>query len=229
MINLVNFLLLLEKIIDYNKKNIDKGNTPSQIYNICSCIRETFCLSYNIRKDNDLYLYFQSDNVLIKFQGNRLKFLGPDERSQALLLNKAIVKTKQPNHSRGEKWIESTPGIYVRSLKSNRSLILYLKSMDLKNLIMVFDAINLFELAFLAHTYDYPKIKKLENIKDLKNSFVIIPINTFDQVKLLKLIAQIFPSMLEKITIATLNKIKTDGDKILYINFQIDKKGNKIL
>ena len=221
---MVNFLLLLEKIVDYNKKDIDKGNTPSQIYNICSCIRETFCLSYNIRKNNDLYLYLQSDNVLIKFQGNMLKFLGPDERSQALLLNKAIVKIKQSKYSKAKKWMESTPGIYAIRLKSNRSLILYLKSMDLKNLILLFDEINLFELGFLAHTYDYPKIKKLENIKDLKNSFVIIPINTFDQVKLLKLIAQIFPSMLEKITIATLNKIKTDGDKILYINFQIDKK-----
>ncbi len=223
MINLVNFLLLLEKIVDYNKKDIDRGNTPSQIYNICSCIREAFCLSYNIRKNNDLYLYFQIDNVLIKFQGNRLKFLGPDERSQALLLNKAIVKTKQSKHSRGEKWMESTPGIYGMSLKSNRSLILYLKSMDLKNLIMVFDAINIFDLGFLAHTYDYPKIKKLENIKDLQNSFLIIPINTFDLIKLLKLIAQIFPSMLEKITITALNKIKTDANKILYINYQIDK------
>jgi len=89
---LANFLLIIEEIIDFTKKDIDKGYTPPLIYKICSCIREAFCLSYAIRKNNNLYLYFQKEKILIKFEGSRLRYLGPDERSQALLLKKAFEK-----------------------------------------------------------------------------------------------------------------------------------------
>ncbi len=94
---MVNFLLLLEKIIQYNKEIIDKGLTPKKIYELCSCIRETFCLSYSIRKDNNLLLYFQKEHILVSFIGEALRYLGPDERSQALLLEKALNKANRIN------------------------------------------------------------------------------------------------------------------------------------
>ncbi|MFX1531798.1 MAG: hypothetical protein ACFFBC_11850, partial [Promethearchaeota archaeon] len=92
---MVNFLLLFEKIIEYTKKQINKGLTPQKIYELCSCIRETFCLSYSIRKNNNLYLYFQEENLLLSFIGKKLRYLGPDERSQALLLLKALTKLQE--------------------------------------------------------------------------------------------------------------------------------------
>ena len=85
MINLANFLLIIEELINYTKEDIDKGHTPLYIYALCSCIRETFCLSYAIRKNNTLYLYFQEEKILIKFEGSNLRYLGPDDRSQSLL------------------------------------------------------------------------------------------------------------------------------------------------
>ena len=93
MINLANFLLIIEEIIDFTKKDIDIGYTPPLIYKICSCIREAFCLSYAIRKNNNLFLYFQKEKILIKFEGSRLRYLGPDERSQAILLKKVLDKS----------------------------------------------------------------------------------------------------------------------------------------
>ena len=56
MINLVNYLLLIEDIPYFTKEDVDEGLTPLDVYKICSCIRETFCLSYSIRKQNNLYL-----------------------------------------------------------------------------------------------------------------------------------------------------------------------------
>jgi len=88
---LVNFLLFVKNIASYSKSDIDKGNTPLDVYKLCSCIRESFCLSYAIRKNNNLYLYFQNEHILIKFEGRTLRFVGPDERSQALLLEKALI------------------------------------------------------------------------------------------------------------------------------------------
>ena len=104
MIKLVNFLLFLENTINYDKRDIDEGRTPPLIYKICSCLREAFCLSYAIRKNNNVYFYFQRDHVLIKFDGKELRYLGPDERSQALLLEKALKKQTTSNL---DKWSPS--------------------------------------------------------------------------------------------------------------------------
>ena len=116
---MVNFLLLFEKIINYSKKDIDKGKTPLNVYKICSCIRETFCLSYAIRKDNVLYLYFQKEHVLIKFEGQTLRFLGPDERSQAILIKKALNKIYEKFDNENNKWVKSTPGIFGKRFSNN--------------------------------------------------------------------------------------------------------------
>ncbi|MFX1311284.1 MAG: hypothetical protein ACFFHD_01555 [Promethearchaeota archaeon] len=120
---MVNFLLLIKEINYYNKNGIDKGNIPIIIYKLCSCIRETFCLSYSIRKSNNLYLYFVKEYVLIRFKGKNLRFLGPDERSQALLLYKALNKAKHILSPDYERWYESTPGIYIKIYSDNNTFI----------------------------------------------------------------------------------------------------------
>ena len=229
MIKLVNFLLLIERIIDYKKKDIDEGKTPPLIYKICACIRETFCLSYTIRKNNNLYLYFQSENILIKFEGSKLRYLGPDERSQTLLLKKALDKANQLINSEDKNWIKSTMGIYAMSLKSDQSFMFYLNSMNIKNLILIYDSISPHKLSFLAHTYEYHEIKKLKNLENLNEIFFLLPINISNNIliEFIKLLVQIFPSLLENITLTSLNKIKAIEDKILYINFKIDQEFNE--
>ena len=85
-------------------------------------------MSYSIRKENILFFYFQKKPVLIKFVGAELKFLGPDERSQALLLLKAFEKMANTTIDY-ENWIKSTPGIYYRQFQDDKSIITYLESM----------------------------------------------------------------------------------------------------
>ncbi len=224
---MVNFLVLIAKIIDFTKNDIDKGNTPSEMYKICSSIRTSFCLSYDIRKNNTLFLYFQEDKVLVKFEGNQLRYLGPDERSQALLLNKALNKIDQYKNLSNMDWIKSTPGIYVKTFQNDHSFILWLKSLNLKHVACISNSnFNfIFEFPFLAHTYDFPKITSFSNLENLVENFFIISINSHDNsllIKFLTSLVKVFPSMLEHITLTPLNKITAIEDKILHINFQID-------
>ena len=124
LIILVDFLLLIETIQGYTKHEIDRGLTPLNVYTICSCIRESFCLSYSIRKENNLLLFSYEKLHLIKFQGDKLRFLGSDERSQALLLNKALQLVNQQNIS--ERWTKSTPGIFVRKFENMPKFITFI-------------------------------------------------------------------------------------------------------
>lgn len=45
---------------------------------------------------------------LIRFEGSRVRYLSPDERSAASLIKKALEKKAQ------EFWTESTPGVSIR-------------------------------------------------------------------------------------------------------------------
>ncbi|MFX1383005.1 MAG: hypothetical protein ACFFBP_11235 [Promethearchaeota archaeon] len=220
---MADFLLFFEKFHDYDKIDIDKGNTPPEIYKICSCIRNTFCISYGIKKKNNLFLYFQKDKALIKFSGNKLRYLGPDERNQALLLKKAFDKLNNEILFKSNDWVESTPGIYVKKLNNAHSIVSFLNKLNLNKITFISDLISPFNFGFLYHYFDVPNIKKFKQVKNLKEQFFIIPSNKTTMINLLRNIVQSYPSMLEFITIATLDKIKTISDKILYINFQIDQ------
>ena len=124
-------LLFLEKITDFDRKDIDKGDTPPEIYQICSSIRTAFCTSFGIKKENNFYIYFQQERVLVKFSGERLKYLGPDERNQAILLKKAFDKLIAGNGLNNNDWIDSTPGIQIRKLTESSSLPSFLHTLNL--------------------------------------------------------------------------------------------------
>lgn len=213
---MVNFLLVLEKIVHYSKKDIDKGNTPLKIYKICSCLREAFCLSYAIRKENSLYLYFQKEHFLIKFEGKSLRYLGPDERSQALLLNKALIKIYQNFNSLNNRWIKSTPGINVKKFSNTLEFFEYFNSIsNRKNILILKNA---------------QKPRKNKILRNLDEIFALIKesdyfiIATYEIQKNNKSIIEMFKKI-KDITILSLSMIKSMADKILYINFRKDKQG----
>lgn len=210
---MANFLLTIEEIIDFTKKGIDKGYTPPLIYKICSCIREAFCLSYAIRKNNNLYLYFQKEKILIKFEGSRLRYLGPDERSQAILLKKVLDKNISIINSNGYKWIKSTPGIYSKSFLDDSSFIDYLVSSVQDPIIFVFDEVDNMDES------NIPEIKNINTLENLGDNFYIIPTYPFSKnINIIKLMLS-----LTNIKLVTLTKIRSVQDKILYINYLIDK------
>jgi len=213
LIRLVNFLLLFEKIIKYSKKQIDKGLTPLKIYELCSCIRETFCLSYSIRKNNNLYLYFQKENLLISFIGNKLRYLGPDERSQALLLLKALTKLQEIDSQSKTEIIKSTPGIYVKNFQEESSFLQYFNTLINGSVYFIIDYVKSINKDISVQTFKN-EIEKIE-----ESDFYIIPnyITTTDKKHLIKRFTE-----MKNINFLSLSKIKPIENKILYINFRKD-------
>ena len=223
---MVDFLLYYPTVPEYDKVKIDQGATPPEVYKICSCIRETFCLSYGIRKENNLYLFIQDKNIIVSLIGNKLRYLGPDERSQALLLNKALEKAQDNSKVKNDKWVESTPGIHVKHLNDVNSFLLFLNSLNSQRFLIFCDPISLYDMPFLYHTFDFPKIKKLEQLKHLRDSVFFFPSNNQVLSEFLKSLVHIFPSSLEHATLVPLKRIKSMEEKILYVNYQIDQLGN---
>ena len=211
---MVKFLLLIKKITQYNKGIIDKGLTPHKIYELCSCIRETFCLSYSIRKDNNLYLYFQNEHILISLIGKTLRYLGPDERSQALLLEKALRIAKGIDIKLiGEKK-QSTPGIYASKFFDHLSFLLSIKSEVIGNVYFI--------------TEDNEFIIKEREIFPLNLNFesflddVLFILPTYEISNKGSEFLDLFKDM-KNIKFFSLSKIKQIENKILYINYRKDQ------
>ena len=212
---MVNFLLLLENVIEYDKKTIDRGLTPQEVYELCSCIRETFCISYSIRKDNNLYIYLQNFHNLISFIGKELRFLGPDERSQALLLYKALKIARENQYLTEKRITESTPGIYVTKFLNDLDFIGYMKSKIRGFYYNLIDR----EKPIKDQLVRPNLVDKLEEINN-SNLYILAPhlenLNFSDLIKEMK-----------NIKVLSLSKIKSIENKILYINYSKDRQCEK--
>ncbi len=205
MINLVLFLILNDCYTKYSKKDIDSGNTPPDIYKLCSGIREFFCLSYAIRKQNTLFLYFHSDHILIKLEGSELRFLGSDERSQALLLLKALEKTYNLNY---EIWEKSTPGIYVIKLVNPLNITHFIEKMNIKRI-------------FLLNQSNDTNLPNDFKNKNFISQDLFITLNDVSH----KLEREFFEKFDHSTNIIQINfsEIKSLENKILYINYLLDQ------
>ncbi|XGI84524.1 tRNA (pseudouridine(54)-N(1))-methyltransferase TrmY [Halorutilales archaeon Cl-col2-1] len=83
--------------------------TQGRLDLLCRCVTSSFVLSHSLRDDTRLYLVL-SDEVTLRFEGDELRHLNPDERSTASLVRKAL---KKKDDVVGMVEAESTPGIYV--------------------------------------------------------------------------------------------------------------------
>jgi len=211
---LVNFLLLIENISNYSKKDIDIGRTPFDIYRLSSYIRETFCLSYNLRKDNNLFLYIQKDHHLIEFKGKKLKYLGPDERSETLLLEKVLNKIKG-SIIYEDGWRKSTPGIFIRSFFDNISFINYYRLIANHLSFLIIDTLH-----EVNKKVEFFKLNQ-NPIEILDEDFFIIPTYTLRSES--SIFIELFKE-LKNTKLISLSKIKGVENKILYINFIKDQQ-----
>lgn len=76
------------------------------------CVTASFALSHGIRKDTELWLCLQGPPGpprALRFVGEELRYLNPDERSTGALVRHALL---QPSGAERR----STPGIYVSDL-----------------------------------------------------------------------------------------------------------------
>lgn len=101
-------LLFSSQNLSATKDEIDRGSVSNLISDVCRCIQATFFLSHAIRKDAQLLILDGGDKGIL-MDGKRLRYLGPDERSTAILIMKALEKRKECNRL----FYESTPGMFV--------------------------------------------------------------------------------------------------------------------
>jgi tRNA (pseudouridine54-N1)-methyltransferase len=76
---------------------------------VARCVNSAFFLSHDIRKDTEFIVTLEGEPnppVTLRFVGNKLKYLSPDERCTGGLIKKALENV-------GENEKESTPGIFV--------------------------------------------------------------------------------------------------------------------
>ena len=208
---MVNFLILIEKFPKFSKSDIDVGKTPIYVYNLCSIIRESFCLSYSIRKNNNLYLYFESLQLLIKYEGKKLRFLGSDERSQAILLNKALEKINGDEKVKTQEWEKSTPGIFIKRLPNSRSIFENINNILHNKIVFIAEFENM-DL--------YPDVINLDDLDDMSEYCYIFPYsqNSQSSLRFLQVIKENY-----NLKYINLSNIKGIENKILYINFRIDQ------
>lgn len=77
---------------------------------LCRCATEAFLISHGIRRDVQAYFVIRGE-LIIKLEGETLRYLNPDERSTAALLRKAIAAVQGAGPG---EWVPSTPGISAR-------------------------------------------------------------------------------------------------------------------
>jgi tRNA (pseudouridine54-N1)-methyltransferase len=88
----------------------DLPGAAGRIDILCRCVNAALFLSHDLRRDVRVYLVLKggSPSKLISFDGARVRYLNPDERSAASLIKRALEKNAQ------DFWIESTPGVSIR-------------------------------------------------------------------------------------------------------------------
>ncbi|NLX48709.1 MAG: tRNA (pseudouridine(54)-N(1))-methyltransferase TrmY [Methanospirillum sp.] len=78
---------------------------------LCRAVNAAFFLSHDLRRDVACYLVLRGEpgpGKTLRFTGDRLRYLNPDERSTGSLIKKALALPCGP------EFRESTPGVSVR-------------------------------------------------------------------------------------------------------------------
>jgi len=85
---------------------------------LCRCVGASLLTSHAIRSNVRIYLLLQNQ-ITIRIESSKTRYLHPDERCIAALIKKALEKAAD---AVGQIEIESTPGIYI-SKRNLRSLL----------------------------------------------------------------------------------------------------------
>ena len=202
----------MECVSKYTKSDIDEGKTPLDVYTLCAIIRESFCVSYTIRKNNNLYLYIETDHLLIKIEGKSVRYLGSDERSQALLLLRAFMKIETNENYNDREWIKSTPGIFVKKLPSSELILEIISDKLNDKRIFITD---------ISKEYFKQNVKYGENINENSSNCYTFSFSQ-ESIPFLKFLQKVNEEC--RLKNIDLSKIRGIENKILYINFLFDHR-----
>ena len=106
-----SFLIVGHKAVTASFSLNDLPGAAGRMDILCRCVNAALFLSHDLRRDVLVYLVLKGEPAppkLVRFDGGKVRYLSPDERSAASLIKKALEKNAQ------EFWTESTPGVSIR-------------------------------------------------------------------------------------------------------------------
>lgn len=135
---MIDFIIIGHKAITGPFSLNDLPGAAGRMDILCRCINAALFLSHGLRRNVRIFLVLMgmpSPPKSICFNGSKVKYLSPDERSSASLIKKALEKNAQ------DFWTESTPGVSVKKggleeiLKVLDKRIIYLREdgADIRN------------------------------------------------------------------------------------------------
>jgi len=144
-----------------------------------------------------------------------LRYLGPDERSQALLLEKALNKANGIDFNVEDGRKQSTPGIYALRFLDHPSSLGYINSLVIGDVYIIINKEEFIkkERDIYAHNINFEFFKE-------RNWFIIPTYDNFiGNSRILDLIKE-----MKNIEFFSLSKIEKIENKILYINYLKDQQ-----
>jgi hypothetical protein len=85
--------LILDKFPTISKKvfNFPVSEDRFSYVTWIKSIIDSFCLSNDFRHENDAWIYGVQDELLLKINGNSVRYISPESRSLAMLLRQAFI------------------------------------------------------------------------------------------------------------------------------------------
>jgi tRNA pseudouridine-54 N-methylase len=127
------FILTVGKLPRIDRQEIDRGTMNREATAVINCVRSSLFTSYGVRKDASVVLYaLDPGDILIRIEGDKLRYMGPDERSISMLLSipsknllsETINKTKVT--SPGITLVRGNPADITRCVEN--ALVVYQRS-----------------------------------------------------------------------------------------------------
>ncbi len=98
-------------VADGSFKLDDLAGGAGRVDILARCVNSAFVLSHEVRRDTEIHLVIEGGEgapKTVRINGDRVRYLNPDERSTASLIRNALLK-KIPEGGEAQ----SSPGVYV--------------------------------------------------------------------------------------------------------------------
>ncbi|MBW6470632.1 MAG: tRNA (pseudouridine(54)-N(1))-methyltransferase TrmY [Methanosarcinaceae archaeon] len=106
------FLIIGHKAVTSGNFSLnDMPGAAGRMDILCRCTSAALFLSHDMRRDVHVHLLLLGEpypQKIVRFDGESLRYLNPDERSGGALIKKALEKEV------GDMEVKSTPGVWVR-------------------------------------------------------------------------------------------------------------------
>lgn len=107
-----DFVIIAHKAVTTGDFSLnDMPGSAGRMDILCRCINSSLFLSHDLRRDVQVHLVLLGDpdpGKIVRFDGEHIRYLNPDERSAGSLIKKALQKEA------GERETRSTPGVFIR-------------------------------------------------------------------------------------------------------------------